>query len=99
MQAFCLYPESLLTPAKKNEHRYVALYERLSHDDEQQGESNSISNQESNLQSFCIFLICTFRFVPDFASFVKIFVYFSAKIQDYFIDFYMIIRYTIYNIF
>ena len=25
--------------------RYTALYERLSHDDELQGESNSISNQ------------------------------------------------------
>ena len=32
--------------AKKKENRYVALYERLSHDDEQQGESNSISNQD-----------------------------------------------------
>ena len=31
--------------ARKSE-RYPALYERLSHDDELQGESNSISNQE-----------------------------------------------------
>lgn len=32
--------------AKKNAYRYMALYERLSHDDELQGESKSISNQE-----------------------------------------------------
>ena len=38
--------------AKKNEHRYVALYERLSHDDEQQGESNSITNQKRILEDY-----------------------------------------------
>lgn len=30
----------------KEKKRYTALYERLSRDDELQGESNSISNQE-----------------------------------------------------
>ena len=29
-----------------NQQKYVALYERLSHDDEQLGESNSISHQD-----------------------------------------------------
>ena len=29
-----------------NQQKYVALYERLSHDDEQLGESNSISHQQ-----------------------------------------------------
>ena len=33
----------------KKEQRYTALYERLSHDDELQGESNSISNQKQLL--------------------------------------------------
>ena len=50
--------------ARKSE-RYPALYERLSHDDELQGESNSISNQE---------LICKGWFIPpntyDCGSFV-----------------------------
>ena len=45
--------------------QFVALYERLSHDDELQGESNSISNQE---------LICRGWFLPsntyDCGSFV-----------------------------
>ena len=40
--------------AKKNEHRYVALYERLSHDDEQQGESNSIVNQKRILEDYAL---------------------------------------------
>lgn len=40
--------------AKKNEHRYVALYERLSHDDEQQGESNSILNQKRILEDYAL---------------------------------------------
>lgn len=44
---------------------YTALYERLSHDDELQGESNSISHQE---------LICKGWFLPpntyDCGSFV-----------------------------
>ena len=40
--------------AKRNEHRYVALYERLSHDDEQQGESNSISNQKRILEEHAL---------------------------------------------
>ena len=50
--------------ARKPE-RYPALYERLSHDDELQGESNSISNQE---------LLCRGWFLPpntyDCGSFV-----------------------------
>ena len=40
--------------AKKKENRYVALYERLSHDDEQQGESNSISNQKRILEDYVL---------------------------------------------
>ena len=36
--------------SKKKTNRYVALYERLSHDDELQGESNSISNQKRLLE-------------------------------------------------
>ena len=32
--------------------KYVALYERLSHDDEQLGESNSISNQKEMLEEY-----------------------------------------------
>ena len=38
--------------AKKKTNRYVALYERLSHDDELQGESNSISNQKRLLEDY-----------------------------------------------
>jgi len=37
--------------ARKSE-RYPALYERLSHDDELQGESNSISNQKRILETY-----------------------------------------------
>ena len=37
--------------ARKPE-RYPALYERLSHDDELQGESNSISNQKRILEDY-----------------------------------------------
>ena len=48
-----------------NQQKYVALYERLSHDDEQLGESNSISHQE---------LLCKGWFLPpntyDCGSFV-----------------------------
>jgi DNA invertase Pin-like site-specific DNA recombinase len=36
----------------KNQTKYVALYERLSHDDEQLGESNSISNQKEMLEEY-----------------------------------------------
>ena len=36
----------------KKEQRYTALYERLSHDDELQGESNSISNQKKLLMEY-----------------------------------------------
>ncbi len=38
-------------PANK-QMRYVALYERLSRDDELQGESNSITNQKEMLESY-----------------------------------------------
>ena len=33
-------------------HDMTALYERLSHDDELQGESNSISNQKTMLEDY-----------------------------------------------
>lgn len=35
-----------------DEQRYTALYERLSHDNELQGESNSISNQKQLLMNY-----------------------------------------------
>ena len=35
-----------------NQQKYVALYERLSHDDEQLGESNSISHQKEMLEEY-----------------------------------------------
>ena len=38
----------------KKEQRYTALYERLSHDDELQGESNSISNQKKLLMEYAV---------------------------------------------
>ena len=51
--------------AKKEEIKITALYERLSRDDEQVGESNSIQNQE---------LLCKGWFLPpntyDCGSFV-----------------------------
>ena len=51
--------------AKSNQGKITALYERLSRDDEPQGESNSILNQE---------LICKGLFLPpntyDCGSFV-----------------------------
>ena len=37
---------------KPNNNLTVALYERLSHDDEQQGESFSISNQKLLLETY-----------------------------------------------
>lgn len=39
---------------KKPKQQYTALYERLSHDDELQGESNSISNQKQLLMEYAI---------------------------------------------
>ena len=39
-------------PKIKDYDRYTALYERLSKDDEQQGESNSISNQKQYLSDY-----------------------------------------------
>lgn len=38
--------------AKKEEIKITALYERLSRDDEQAGESNSIQNQKLMLRDF-----------------------------------------------
>ena len=38
--------------AKKEEIKITALYERLSRDDEQAGESNSIQNQKRILEAF-----------------------------------------------
>ena len=35
-----------------NENKITALYERLSHDDEMQGDSNSIANQKKLLEAF-----------------------------------------------
>ena len=53
------------TVAKKEEIKITALYERLSRDDEQAGESNSIQNQE---------ILCRGWFLPpntyDCGSFV-----------------------------
>lgn len=38
--------------AKKEEIKITALYERLSRDDEQAGESNSIQNQKNYLEEY-----------------------------------------------
>lgn len=38
--------------AKKEEIKITALYERLSRDDEQAGESNSIQNQQTILEKY-----------------------------------------------
>ena len=35
------------------DNRITALYERLSRDDEMQGESNSITNQKKYLEDYC----------------------------------------------
>ena len=35
-----------------SKHQYTALYERLSRDDELQGESNSITNQKRLLEDY-----------------------------------------------
>ena len=35
-----------------SKHQYTALYERLSRDDELQGESNSITNQKQLLEDY-----------------------------------------------
>lgn len=40
--------------AKKEEIKITALYERLSRDDEQAGESNSIQNQKRILEQYAI---------------------------------------------
>ena len=40
------------TVAKKEEIKITALYERLSRDDEQAGESNSIQNQKKYLEEY-----------------------------------------------
>ena len=37
---------------QKSSQKVTALYERLSHDDELQGESNSISNQKALLEAY-----------------------------------------------
>ena len=36
----------------EHQQKYVALYERLNHDDEQLGESNSISHQKEMLEEY-----------------------------------------------
>lgn len=48
----------------KHQQKYVALYERLSHDDEQLGESNSISHQKELLEEYAkhvllLYALCT----------------------------------------
>ena len=40
-----------------SKHQYTALYERLSRDDELQGESNSITNQDLICQGYFLQLI------------------------------------------
>ena len=40
-------------PKIRDFNRVTALYERLSKDDEQQGESNSILNQRDMLEKYC----------------------------------------------
>ncbi len=47
----------------KHQQKYVALYERLSHDDEQLGESNSISNQKELLEEYAQQPILTRKYV------------------------------------
>ena len=39
-------------PGKTNQNLITALYPRLSHEDELQGESNSISNQKRILKTY-----------------------------------------------
>ena len=39
---------------RKGFDRIVALYERLSRDDDQQGESNSIANQKQYLEDYAL---------------------------------------------
>ena len=41
-----------MAKTKDNGTQYVALYERLSRDDELQGESNSITNQKAFLEDY-----------------------------------------------
>lgn len=41
-----------MAKARTNATQYTALYERLSWDDEQQGESNSITNQKYFLEDY-----------------------------------------------
>ena len=46
----------LFTKAEKmaKDNRITALYERLSRDDEMQGESNSITNQKKYLEDYAV---------------------------------------------
>ena len=44
-----------------SKHQYTALYERLSRDDELQGESNSITNQKQLLEDYATKSVVTYR--------------------------------------
>ena len=46
------YRREVKIVAKKEEIKITALYERLSRDDEQAGESNSIQNQKKYLEEY-----------------------------------------------
>ena len=52
--------------AKKDIIKITALYERLSRDDEQQGESNSISNQKKYLEDYA--RQCGFKNIQHFSD-------------------------------
>lgn len=52
--------------AKKDVIKITALYERLSRDDEQQGESNSISNQKKYLEDYA--RQCGFKNIRHFSE-------------------------------
>ena len=52
--------------AKKEEIKITALYERLSRDDEQAGESNSIQNQKKYLEDYA--RQCGFKNIRHFSD-------------------------------
>ena len=51
-QDYSRFWEGVERMAKKEAVKFTALYERLSRDDEQQGESNSIRNQKAYLEDY-----------------------------------------------
>ena len=52
----CVLIFSIMKGAEKmaKDNRITALYERLSRDDEMQGESNSITNQKKYLEDYAV---------------------------------------------